>query len=72
MYADNSPIELPEEFLVCLMEEPIAYNTFLALTGGQQKEFIDWIYSAKTDNTKVKRIAETINKLLKREKLRGS
>ena len=70
LYADNSPTEIPEEFLDCLKEEPIAHKEFLMLTDGQQKEYIDWIYSAKTDDTKVKRIAETINKLVKREKLR--
>jgi uncharacterized protein YdeI (YjbR/CyaY-like superfamily) len=40
-------------------------------TDGQQKEFIDWIYSAKTDNTKVERIIETLHKLAKQKKLRG-
>ncbi|MBI2279434.1 MAG: DUF1905 domain-containing protein [Bacteroidetes bacterium] len=72
LYADNAPIEIPEEFLDCLKEDPIAYKTFLTYTDGQQKEFIDWIYSAKTDDTKVERIAETLNKLVKREKLRGN
>ena len=70
LYADNAPTEIPEEFLDCLKEESIAYHTFLTYTDGQQKEFIDWIYSAKTDSTKVERIAETINKLLKQEKYR--
>ncbi|MFZ4546328.1 MAG: DUF1905 domain-containing protein [Bacteroidales bacterium] len=70
LYADNSPIEVPEEFLDCLKEDPAAYNTFLSYTDGQQKEFIDWIYSAKTDDTKVERIAQTLNKLVKQEKLR--
>ena len=37
---------------------------------GKKKEFIDWIYAAKTESTKVERIAETLNKLLKREKLK--
>ena len=70
LYADNTPLEIPEELLVCLKEDPIAYKTFLSYTEGQQKEFIDWIYSAKTDDTKVRRIAATLNKLIKKEKLR--
>lgn len=70
LYADNSPIAIPEDFLDCLKEDPIAYKSFFTYTDGQQKEFIDWIYSAKKDNTKVKRIAETLNKLTKQVKLR--
>ena len=70
LYADTTPLEIPEELLDCLKEDPIAYKTFLSYTEGQQKEFIDWIYSAKTDETKVRRIAETLNKLNKQEKLR--
>ncbi len=29
LYADNAPIEVPEEFLDCLKEDQVAYNTFL-------------------------------------------
>lgn len=70
LFADNSPIEIPDELLDCLKEAPDSYQTFLNYTRGQQKEFIDWIYSAKTDQTKVDRIAETLNKLGKQQKLR--
>ena len=61
---------IPEEFLDCLKEDLIAHKTFLTYTDGQQKEFIDWIYSAKTDEIKVERIAETLNKIVKRQKLK--
>lgn len=70
LYTDNSPTEIPREFLACLEEDPTAYKIFLTYTDGQKKEFIDWIFSAKTDDTKVERIAKTLNKLLKKEKLR--
>ena len=72
LYPDNAPTEIPEEFLDCLKEDPIAYKTFLTYTDGQQKEFIDWVYSAKTDDTKVERIVLALNKLLKQEKLKKS
>lgn len=71
LFSDNSPTEIPEELLDCLKEDPVLYQTFLNYTFGQQKEFIDWIYSAKTDNTKVDRIAETLNMLAKQQKLRN-
>ena len=70
LFADNAPTEIPEELLLCLRDDPPAYKTFLSYTDGQQKEFIDWIYSAKTDQTKVERIAETLRKLAKKSKLR--
>jgi hypothetical protein len=65
LYADNLPLEIPEELLLCLKDDPIAYKAFLLSTDGQQKEFIDWIYSAKTDDTKVARIAEMLNVLVR-------
>lgn len=33
---------------------------FGAYSDGEKKAFIDWIYSAKTEQTKVDRIAKTI------------
>jgi hypothetical protein len=70
LFSDNSPTEIPEELLDCLKEDLVSYRTFLNYTDGQQKEFIDWIYSAKTDQTKVDRIAETLKMLAKQQKYR--
>ncbi|MBA3705146.1 MAG: DUF1905 domain-containing protein [Bacteroidetes bacterium] len=70
LFEDNNPTEIPEDLLLCLMDEQIAYETFLSYTDGQQKEFIDWIYSAKTDETKVERIAETLKMLTLKKKFR--
>jgi hypothetical protein len=70
LYLDSSPLAIPEEFIICLKEDSAAYKTFLKYTEGQQKEFIDWIYSAKTEKTKEDRIAVTLNKLAKQQKLR--
>jgi hypothetical protein len=70
LYADLTPTQIPQEFLDCLIEDQTAYQTFLSYTDGQQKEFIDWIYAAKTDETKVDRIAKTLNKLIRKERLR--
>jgi hypothetical protein len=68
LYPDNEPTEIPEEFLLCLMEDPVSHKTFLSFSDGEQKAYIDWIYSAKTDNTKVDRIARTLNRLSKGQK----
>ena len=70
LYLDNSPLLIPDEFLDCLKEDSIAYQNFLIYSEGQKKEFVDWIYSAKTEEKKVERMAETLNKLVKKEKFR--
>ena len=69
LFADNFPTEIPEELKLCLMDEANAYETFLSYTNGEQKTFIEWIYSAKTDKKKVERIAKTIDKIVYGNKL---
>jgi hypothetical protein len=68
LYPETDSIEIPEEFLVCLETDPMAFEIFLSYTDGQKKQFIDWIYSAKTESTKIERIAKTLNKLVKQMK----
>ncbi len=63
LFEDNTGVTIPEELLACLEQEPKALATFTKLSQGQQKEYIDWIYSAKTDAKKVERIAECLNRL---------
>ena len=68
LYRDNDPLEIPEELIICLKDDSDAYERFQKLKESEQRVFIKWIYSAKTDETKVKRIAETIDKLAKNQK----
>lgn len=63
LFADNSPPEIPEEFKLCLLDEPNAYEAFLNYTNGEQKTIIEWVYSAKTDTIKVERITKAIAKI---------
>jgi len=65
LYADHLQREIPEELLLCLMDDPVAHQTFLSYPDGEQRAFIDWIYSAKKEDTKVDRIARTLDKLSK-------
>lgn len=69
LFADNFPTKIPDELKLCLIDEPNVYETFLTYTNGEQKTIIEWIYSAKTDTTKVNRIAKTINKIVTGNKL---
>lgn len=65
LFKDDLPNEIPEEFTLCLKDEPLAYKNFLNATAGEQKALIDWIYSAKKEETKIERMAEAVNRLLK-------
>ena len=66
LYTDESPIEIPEEIILCFKNEsPKIYETFLNFTEGQQKSYIDWIYDAKTEATQAERIAKMMERLQK-------
>ena len=47
-------------FLICLNEDKSAEKFFYSLTGSHQKYFSNWIDSAKTIETKSKRITQAI------------
>lgn len=68
LFENLDSLEIPEEFLLCLKEDKAAYDFYFTLSESQQVGFLDWIYSAKKEETKVDRIAQVLNKLVKREK----
>ena len=68
LYPDNDPLEVPEELLLCLQEEPKALQFFNSLSESEQQNYVKWIFSAKTDQTKVDRIAKTLDRLTKNKK----
>lgn len=72
LFSDNFPTEIPDELKLCLLDEPNAHEIFLNYTNGEQKTIIEWIYSARTDATKVERIAKTIDKIIKGTKLKDN
>ncbi|MFT2009707.1 YdeI/OmpD-associated family protein [Pontibacter sp. 13R65] len=64
LFAENSMNKVREELLLCLQDEPTAYQAFLALSDVEQQTCVDWIYAAKSDDMKVARIVQTIDRLL--------
>jgi len=69
LYSDESIIEIPEEILQCFENEPKeVYETFLSFTEGEQKAYLDWIYKAKREETKVERIVKMIERVQKGKK----
>lgn len=69
LYPDNEPLEVPEELLQCLQDEPSALHFFNSLSESEKKFYIQWIYSAKQEQTKINRMAKSINRLAKGLKL---
>ena len=68
LYLDNEPLEIPEELLLCLQDDTEAFQFFNSLKENEQYNYVKWIYSAKTEKTKVERIAKMLDKLSKCQK----
>jgi hypothetical protein len=64
---DEFEFKLPPELMECLEEEPAALSFFNGLTKGHQTYYIKWVLSAKTDETKAKRMAQMIAGLIKKQ-----
>lgn len=63
--ADDTGFKLNDEFITCMEDEPQAMAFFKSLAPGHQRYFSNWIDSAKTEGTRAKRIAQTINAMLR-------
>ena len=70
LYADaeDIPMAMPEDLLVCLQDEPEAYQTYQSYTETERKAFLDWIGEANQDEVRVRRIAQIIDLLLSKQK----
>ncbi len=69
LYPDDSAIEIPGELQLCLEDEPQALHFFNKLSDSEKKYYILWIYSAKKQETKIDRMAKTIERLSRGLKL---
>lgn len=63
---DHKPYKLSGEFMECLNDEPGALAFFNKLPRSHQNYFSKWIESAKTEQTRAKRIAQAVNGLAKK------
>jgi hypothetical protein len=64
---DTNPVKPPADFVECLKDDPPAFEYYYSLTKGNQNYFSKWIESAKTEQTKTKRIAQAVTALSKRQ-----
>ncbi len=66
LYPDDSKLHIPTEIIECFTDESEkTYKTFISFTQGEQKAYLDWIYAAKTEETKANRILRMMNRLQK-------
>jgi hypothetical protein len=64
---DKKEFEFNKDFVDCLSDEPSAKAFFNTLTGSHQRYFSKWIDSAKTEQTRTKRIAWAVTALSKKQ-----
>ena len=62
---DSAPLKISKELLDCLKDEPKAFARFNEMPKSHQHYYSKWIVSAKTEPTKAKRIAMTVNAMYK-------
>jgi hypothetical protein len=61
---DTKQYQLDKELVLCLEEEPLAHEKFFKLPMSHRNYYSKWIESAKTTNTKVKRIGLVLNAMI--------
>ena len=64
LYFDATPVVLTDELRECFEFYPEAYENYCQLRDSEKKHYLDWIYEAKQDETKVRRIAQMMDRLI--------
>ena len=59
-------IEIPDDLQECFDFEPEALDFFNSLAKSHREYFIKWIDEAKTNETRAKRIVNTVNAMLRK------
>jgi len=66
LFADNDPLIIPDDFMLCLKNEPDALLFFNALPTKEQLNYIKWINAAKSESLRIDRMAAALLKLNKK------
>jgi len=53
-------LEMPEDLELCLMEERQCFENFIRMPRSHQYYYINWLNSAKTEPTRVKRLTQIV------------
>ncbi len=68
LFKDNSALIIPEEFLLCLQDDPIAFAYFNSISETSKKQYIDYVYGTKNLDIRAKRIVNALQKLALQKK----
>lgn len=63
LFRDEIPTSIPQELIDCLEDDPGKRSLFSALSDTEQKQWIEYIYSANSDEAKAKRIVKLLSEL---------
>jgi hypothetical protein len=63
LYSLEAPLPVPDDFMLCLQDEPAALRNFESLSENTKKEYLDWIYAISSEEIIVGRMASAINRL---------
>lgn len=64
LFLEDREVEIPQEIIDCLHAESSEIkDRFYKLSEESRKRYLDWIYAAKTDDTKTDRIVQMLNEL---------
>lgn len=72
LYPDSDPLVIPDEMLLCIEDEPAAHQFFNSLSESEKRYYVNWVYSAKQFETKVRRLTKTVERLANCEKFYGN
>jgi hypothetical protein len=64
---DKRQLEIDADLMACLHDEPDALEFFGKLPASHQRYFSKWIQEAKTEATRTKRIAQSVNALSRKQ-----
>jgi uncharacterized protein YdeI (YjbR/CyaY-like superfamily) len=59
-------VEIPDDLKECFDFEPETWDFFNSLAKSHREYFIKWIDAAKTNETRAKRIVNTVNAMLRK------
>ena len=62
---DSAPLRINAELMTCLKDEPAAIEKFKKMPNSHQHYYSKWIETAKTEATRSKRIAMTVNAMVR-------
>lgn len=63
LWLDEPQMVIPEDFMVCLREEPKLLKLFESYPEKKKNEITSWIFAAATEDEKITRIGKTLENL---------